>query len=89
MTRAREELKGICRAILREAERRIDDPKNVKKGDGWATHSWREMREQIDQETNELEDALEEAHKHDPLHEAADILVLTAQMIDKRATELL
>lgn len=88
-TERREELKGICAAILAEAERRIDDPRNVAKGDGWATMEWGEIKQNWEKENFEFDDALtgEEENGHDPLHEAGDILVNLAQMMDKKAVE--
>lgn len=89
-TERREELKGIVRAICAEAERRIDDPKNVAKGDGWNTMDWEELFSAFRDEGEEFEDAVEEyppGGRHDPLHEAGDTVVRMAQILDKKAVE--
>lgn len=89
-TTPRDRLKETCRRIYEEACRRIDDPKNVAKGDGWC---------ELDQE-EDLSDMLYEEVQHldqecrEPIiepfggvWEASDILTVMAMMVDKAEKE--
>lgn len=90
-TSRREELKNICYAIYLEACNRIDDPKNVAKGDAWTQMTWDDLKTGWYKESDEFEDAIDNVERepgHDPLHEAGDTLVRMAQIMDKKGAEV-
>lgn len=94
MTKDREYLKALCWRICEEACQRIDDPKNVEKGDGWRELRLEDLGEMLGQETVEFEEALGlwpvpeavvgEAHAR---HEAGDMLVVMAMLLDAKLPE--
>lgn len=91
MTKDREYLKALCRRIYEEACKRIDDPRNVEKGDGWRELQLEDLGEMLGQETVEFEESLglwpvsgtsvDEAHAR---HEAGDMLVVMAMLLDAK-----
>ena len=78
----RAHLKWLVRRIADEACKRIDDPKNTAKGDGWREMSWLELGILSSQETREFARAIHHGDG-DPVWEAADKLVIDAMRVDK------
>ena len=78
----RQHLKWLVRRIADEACKRIDDPKNTAKGDGWREMSWEKLRELAAGEITEFQ-AATEWRNGDPIWEAADKLVVDAMRVDK------
>lgn len=89
----RERLKEIVDEIAAEARERIDDPKNVEKGDGWTGLRWSELQSLIDGEVIELEQETFsgfEPYRSGPesaLKEAGDVLAVVAMYLDKFRAE--
>ena len=77
----RAHLKWLVRRIADEACKRIDDPKNTAKGDGWREMGWGQLNDLARFEQIELADALR--GDGDPIWEAADKLVIDAMRVDK------
>ena len=78
----RTHLKWLVRRIADEACKRIDDPKNIRKGDGWREMSWVKLERLAWQEEEEFYQATA-LGDGDPIWEAADKLVIDAMRVDK------
>ena len=78
----RAHLKWLVRRIADEACKRIDDPKNVSKGDGWREMEWDDLWNLAYDEEYEFETATRDGNG-DPIWEAADKLVVDAMRVDK------
>ena len=78
----RAHLKWLVRRIADEACKRIDDPKNTAKGDGWREMSWEKLDELAEEEDYELSEATI-AGDGNPISEAGDALVVDAMRVDK------
>ena len=77
----RQHLKWLVRRIADEACKRIDDPRNQAKGDGWREMTWIELARLAEEEAEEFLDAIDDSGN--PIWEAADKLVVDAMRVDK------
>ena len=78
----RAHLKWLVRRIADEACKRIDDPKNTAKGNGWREMSWVKLERLAWQEEEEFYQATV-LGDGDKIWEAADKLVIDAMRVDK------